>query len=91
MSLVSSLVNKVKGGISKAKVIYYVTHIDKYFSKEQIAEAVKIFYQVWDGNIIASAKRFVETAKTNPKIMKAEGNVNVGMLIALFILSLIHI
>ncbi len=91
MSLVSSLISKVKGGISKAKVVYYVTHIDKYFSQEQIAEGIKVFYQVWDGNIIASAKRFVEVAKANPKLTKAEGEVNVGLLIALFIFILIGI
>ncbi|ACZ35751.1 VP1-like protein [Sulfolobus spindle-shaped virus 6] len=90
MSLISGLVSKVKGGVSKAKVVYYVTHIEKYFSKEQIAEATKIFYQTWDGNIVSSAKRFVEVAKANPKLAKAEG-VNVGLLIALFIFILIGI
>ncbi len=91
MRLVSRLVNKVKGGVSKAKVVYYVTHIDKYFSQEQIAEGIKLFYQSWDGNIIRSAQRFIELAQANPKITRGEGNVNVGMLIALFIFILIGI
>jgi hypothetical protein len=91
MSLVSSLISKVKGGVSKAKVVYYVTHIDKYFSQEQIAEGVKIFYQAWDGNIISSAKRFIELAQSNPKLVRGEGEVNVGLLIALFIFILIGI
>jgi uncharacterized membrane protein len=63
----------------------------KYFSQEQIAEAVKIFYQAWDGNIIRSAKRFVELAQANPKFAKGEGQLNVGMLIGLFIFILIGI
>jgi len=91
MRLVSSLVSKVKGGVSKAKVVYYVTHIDKYFSQEQIEEGIKVFLQTWDGSIISSAKRFVEVAKANPKLTKAEGEVNVGLLIALFIFILIGI
>jgi len=91
MRLVSGLISKVKGGISKAKIVYYATHIDKYFSKEQIAEGIKVFLQTWDGNIVRSAKRFVEIAKANPKLTKAEGEVNVGLLIALFIFILIGI
>ncbi len=62
----------------------------KYFSQEQIQEAVRIFYQVWDGNIVRSAQRFIELAKNNPKITRGEG-VNVGMLIGLFIFILIGI
>jgi len=77
--------------VSKAKVVHYVTHIDKYFSKEQIEEGIKVFWQTFDGNIISSAKRFVEVAKANPKLAKAEGNVNVGLLIALFIFILIGV
>jgi len=88
---VKGLISKVKGGVSKAKVIYYVTHIDRYFSQEQIAEGVRIFWQTWDGNIISSAKRFIEIAKANPKLVKAEGEVNVGLLLALFIFILIGI
>ncbi|BFI75430.1 VP1/VP3 family protein [Sulfurisphaera ohwakuensis] len=91
MSLVSSLVSKVKEGIDKAKVVYYVIHIDKYFSEEQIAEAVRIFYQTWDGNIVSSARKFAEVAKADPKLTRGEGNVNVGLLIALFIFILIGI
>ncbi len=91
MRLVSGLISKVKGGISKAKIVYYATHIDKYFSKEQIAEGIKVFWQTWDGNIVRSAKRFVEIAKANPKLVKAEGEVNVGLLLALFIFILIGI
>ncbi len=45
----------------------------KYFSQEQIQEAVRIFYQVWDGNIVRSAQRFIELAKNNPKITRGEG------------------
>ncbi len=62
----------------------------KYFSQEQIQEAVRIFYQVWDGNIVRSAQRFIELAKNNPKITRGEG-VNVGVLIGLFIFILIGI
>ncbi len=63
----------------------------KYFNQEQIAEAVKIFYMAWDGNIVRSAKRFVELAQANPKLVKAEGSLNVGVLIGLFIFILIGI
>ncbi|AQQ16856.1 A138 [Sulfolobus spindle-shaped virus Lassen] len=63
----------------------------KYFTEEQIAEAVKLFYQAWDGNIVRSAKRFVELAQSNPKLVKAEGSLNVGILIGLFIFILIGI
>jgi hypothetical protein len=63
----------------------------KYFTEEQIAEGVKIFYAVWDGNIIRSAKRFVELAQANPKLNKGEGSLNVGVLIGLFIFILIGI
>ncbi len=63
----------------------------KYFTEEQIAEGVRIFYQVWDGNIIRSAKRFVELAQANPKLMKGEGQLNVGLLIGLFIFILIGV
>ena len=66
----------------------------KYFSREQIAEAVRIFSNTFDGNIISSAKRFVEVAKASPILsgsMKAEGNVNVGLLIGLFIFILVGV
>ena len=63
----------------------------KYFSQEQIEEGIKVFWQTWDGNVISSARKFVEVAKANPKITRGEGNVNVGMLIALFIFILIGI
>ncbi len=62
----------------------------KYFSQEQIDEAIRLFYQSWDGNIVRSAQRFIELAKNNPKITRGEG-VNVGMLIGLFIFILIGI
>jgi len=63
----------------------------KYFTQEQIQEAVRIFYQVWDGNIVRSAQRFIELAKNDPIITKGEGQLNVGMLIGLFIFILIGI
>jgi hypothetical protein len=91
MSLVSSLVNKLKAGVSEAKVVYYVLHINEYFSQEQIAEGIRIFWQAWDGNVVRSAQRFIELAKANPKITRGEGEVNVGLLIALFIFILIGI
>ena len=65
----------------------------KYFSREQIAEAVRIFSNTFDGNIISSARRFVEAAKASPILsgsMKAEAP-NVGMLIGLFIFILVGI
>lgn len=62
----------------------------KYFSQEQIDEAIRLFYQSWDGNIVRSAQRFIELAKNNPKITRGEG-VNVGVLIGLFIFILIGI
>lgn len=80
-----SVWSKIREALKVAKNPY------KYFNKEQIEEAVKIFYQTWDGNIVASAKRFVEMASKNPKLVKAEGNVNVGVLIGLFIFILIGI
>ncbi len=63
----------------------------KYFTQEQIQEAVRIFYQVWDGNIVRSAQRFIELAQANPKLNRGEGQLNVGMLIGLFIFILIGI
>jgi hypothetical protein len=63
----------------------------KYFTQEQIQEAVRIFYQVWDGNIVRSAQRFIELAQTNPKLNRGEGQLNVGVLIGLFIFILIGI
>ena len=63
----------------------------KYFSQEVIAEGVKVFWQTWDGRIISSAKRFVEVAKSNPKLVKGEGALNIGVLIGLFIFILIGI
>ncbi|MQL56427.1 V1/V3 family capsid protein [Acidianus ambivalens] len=63
----------------------------KYFTKEQIEEAVRIFYQTWDGNIISSAKKFVELASQNPKLAKGEGQLNIGLLIGLFVFILIGI
>ncbi|AAQ94391.1 virion structural protein [Sulfolobus virus Kamchatka 1] len=62
----------------------------KYFTKEQIAEAIRIFYQVWDGNIISSAKRFVEVASKNPKLTRGEAT-NIGAILGLFIFILIGI
>ena len=65
----------------------------KYFNDEQIAEAFRLFWQNWDGNIINSARRFVEAAKASPILnhsMKAEGT-NVGMLIGLFIFILVGV
>jgi len=61
------------------------------FDEEQVEEAIKIFYQVWDGNIVRSAVKFVEVAKSNPKFRKGTGNINVGLLIGLFIFILIGI
>jgi len=63
----------------------------KYFTQEQIQEAVRIFYQVWDGNIVRSAQRFIELAQANPKLNRGEGQLNVGVLIGLFIFILIGI
>jgi len=63
----------------------------KYFTQEQIQEAVRIFYQVWDGNIVRSAQRFIELAKNDPILTKGEGQLNVGVLIGLFIFILIGI
>jgi len=63
----------------------------RHFTREQIAEGIKIFYQVWDGNIVRSAKKFIELAQNNPKLVKAEGGINVGLLIGLFIFILIGI
>jgi hypothetical protein len=63
----------------------------KYFTQEQIQEAVRIFYQVWDGNIVRSAQRFIESAKNDPILTKGEGSLNVGVLIGLFIFILIGI
>jgi len=63
----------------------------KYFSQEQIDEAVAIFWQTWDGNLVRSAKRFIEVAQSNPKLAKAEGALNIGVLIGLFIFILIGI
>jgi len=98
MGLVSRLVSKVKGlgakvkeEATKAKILYYVMHIDQYFDKEQIEEGIKVFWQTLDGNITSSAKRFLDAAKANPKLRRAEGNVNVGLLIALFIFILIGV
>ena len=62
----------------------------KHFTEEQIAEGVRIFFLVWDGNIIRSAVKFVELAKNDPKITRGEG-INVGVLIGLFIFILIGI
>jgi hypothetical protein len=62
----------------------------KYFSQEQIDEAIRLFYQSWDGNIVRSAQRFIELAKNDPKITRGEG-INVGVLIGLFIFILIGI
>ncbi len=63
----------------------------KYFTQEQIQEAVRIFYQVWDGNIVRSAQRFIELAQANPKLNRGEGQLNVGVLIGLFVFILIGI
>jgi hypothetical protein len=63
----------------------------KFFSEEQIAEGMRIFSQTWDGNIVSSLAKFIEVAKTNPKFRKGSGNVNVGLLIGLFIFILIGI
>jgi hypothetical protein len=63
----------------------------KYFNQEQIQEAIKLFYQSWDGNIVRSAQRFIELAQANPKLNKGEGQLNVGTLIGLFIFILIGI
>jgi len=63
----------------------------KYFSQEQIEEGIAIFWQTWDGNIVRSAKRFIEVAKNDPKLVKAEGALNIGVLIGLFIFILIGI
>jgi hypothetical protein len=63
----------------------------KYFTEEQIQEAIKLFYQSWDGNIVRSAQRFIELAKNDPILTKGEGQLNVGVLIGLFIFILIGI
>jgi hypothetical protein len=63
----------------------------KYFTQEQIQEAIKLFYQSWDGNIVRSAQRFIELAKNDPILTKGEGSLNVGMLIGLFVFILIGI
>jgi len=63
----------------------------KYFSREQIEEGIAIFWQTWDGNIVRSAKRFIEVAQNDPKLAKAEGALNIGVLIGLFIFILIGI
>jgi len=63
----------------------------KYFTQEQLAEAYSTFSQIWDGHIVSSAKRFVEVAKPKLKNRKAEGALNIGVLIGLFIFILIGI
>ncbi len=63
----------------------------EFFDEEQIAEGIRIFSQVWDGNIIRSLAKFIELAKANPKFRKGSGNINVGLLIGLFIFILIGI
>ncbi|WP_015979220.1 V1/V3 family capsid protein [Saccharolobus shibatae] len=62
----------------------------KYFNEEQMTEAYRIFWQTWDGDIIRSARRFVEVAKANPKLTKGEAT-NIGVLLGLFIFILIGI
>ncbi|WP_009990811.1 V1/V3 family capsid protein [Saccharolobus solfataricus] len=81
----------VLGGLKITKqTLNVVKNPGKYFTKEQIAEAYKIFKETWDGNIISSAKKFVEAAKANPKLAKAE-SINIGVLLGLFIFILIGI
>jgi hypothetical protein len=63
----------------------------KYFTEEQIQEAIKLFYQSWDGNIVRSAVRFIELAKNDPILTKGEGQLNIGVLIGLFVFILIGI
>nr|CAA28514.1 VP1 [Sulfolobus sp.] len=55
-----------------------------------MTEAYRIFWQTWDGDIIRSARRFVEVAKANPKLTKGEAT-NIGVLLGLFIFILIGI
>ncbi|QXJ30260.1 DUF1035, SSV1 VP1 [Saccharolobus shibatae B12] len=90
MRLLRSLARKI-ASLKEAKVALKVASDPrKYFNEEQMTEAYRIFWQTWDGDIIRSARRFVEVAKANPKLTKGEAT-NIGVLLGLFIFILIGI
>ncbi|ABV26226.1 structural protein VP1 [Sulfolobus spindle-shaped virus 5] len=79
---------------SKLKITHETLRVaknpHKFFTKDQIEEAIKIFYQTWDGNIVSSARKFVEVASKNPKLTRGEAT-NIGAILGLFIFILIGI